>query len=443
MTDPVEPDGPASGDSAPDGPAPDGTGLDGSAPDGTGLDAGPDGGLPTGPVLDPMKLAAARLWAADRHPYLASAVFAAPVLPAPELGRLVIDRWWRVHADPTVVAQADVADLGGELLHLTLHLLRDHAARADAQHFGDEAEVHHWVDAADAEIADDFDDLPRLAPAVTPADLDLPDGRLAEEYYRQGSVREGHTSDCGSGARGLGDGPDQDDEPPPDEPQGVGQDDQNLLRREVAARIAEAGAQAPDGLRRWADEHLQPTVDWRSELAASLRRALSLTAGAVDYSYRRPSRRAGAVDGVILPSLARPTPEVAIVCDTSASVSEAELGRALAEVDGLLAATGTRQVRFVSCDDAVRAVDRVAAGRDVTLIGGGGTDMAVGLAAAVDHRPPPQVVVVLTDGYTPWPDQAPPRAETVVGLLGFDPSATPRPPTPPSWARVVAIPAGR
>ena len=407
-----------------------------------------------GPGLDPMKLAAARLWAVDRHPYLASAVFAAPVLPAPELGRLVIDRWWRIHADPEIVAAADVADLGGELLHLTSHLLRDHAARADAQHFEEAAELHHWVDAADAEIADDFDDPSRLAPAVTPADLDQPEGRLAEEYYRLGSVREGNDADCGSGAHGE---PPLWEPPPPDDGsdgddaeggQGLTRDQQDLVRREVAARIAEAGAgSVPDGLRRWADDQLAPTVDWRAELAAALRRALAATVGAVDYSYPRPSRRAAAVDGVILPSLARPIPEVAVVCDTSASVTDAELGRALAEVDGVLQATGTRQVRFLSCDDAVRSVDRVAAGRDVTLIGGGGTDMAIGLAAAVDHRPPPQVVIVLTDGHTPWPERPPPRVLTVVGLLGggggrAGPGLS-APPAPPSWARVVDIPTDR
>ncbi len=391
------------------------------------------------PSLDQMKVAAARLWAADRHPYLASAVFAAPVLPAPELGRVVIDRWWRIHADPAVVEGATVPDLGGELLHLTSHLLRDHAGRADAQHFGDAAELHHWVDAADAEIADDFDRLPRLVATVRPGDLDQADGRLAEEYYRQGSVREGETNDCGSGAHG--EPPPWEPPPPDDETPGVGAEDQELVRREVAARVAEAD-DAPDGLRRWADERLHPTVDWRSELAACLRRALSVTAGAVDYSYRRPSRRAPSVDGVVLPSLARPTPEVAVVCDTSASVTDDELGRALTEVDGLLAATGTRQIRFLSCDDAVRSVDRVAAGREVTLLGGGGTDMAAGLDAAVDHQPPPQVVVVLTDGYTPWPATAPRRTITVVGLLGAGTGrdGAPAPPAPPGWARVVPIP---
>lgn len=397
------------------------------------------------PSLDPLKLAAARLWAADRHPYLSSALFAAPVFAAPGLGRMVIDRWWRVHADPDVVAAAAVTDIGGELLHLTSHVLRDHATRADALHFAEAAELHHWVDAADAEIADDFDaDLPRLADPIAPHDLDQQPGRLAEEYYRLGSVREAECNDCGSGAHGE---PPHWEPPPPDDgdvdSKGVGNDDQKLIRREVAARIAEADARAvAEGLRRWARDQLEPTVDWRVELAAVLRQALSVTSGAVDYSYRRPSRRAGAVDGVILPSLARPTIEVAVVTDTSASVSEAELGQALAEVDGLMRATGTRHVRFLSCDDAVRSVERVAAGRSVSLIGGGGTDMAVGIEAAMDHRPPPQVLVVLTDGYTPWPDREP-RARTVVGLLGADRSGSGMPaPTPaPPWARVVPIPA--
>jgi predicted metal-dependent peptidase len=397
------------------------------------------------PLLDPLKLAAARLWAADRHPYLASALFAAPVLPAPELGRVVIDRWWRVHADPALVARASVADLGGELLHLTSHVLRDHAARADALHFGEPAELHHWVDAADAEIADDFDaDLPRLADPIGPDDLDQPTGRLAEEYYRHGSVREGERNDCGSGAHGE---PPEGEPPSPDDDDagaGVGSDDQQLIRREVAARIAEADAAAvSEGLRRWARDQLEPTVDWRAELAAVLRRALSVTSGAVDYSYRRPSRRAGAVRDVVLPSLARPTIEVAVVADTSASVTDAELGQAVAEVDGLLRATGTRHVRFLSCDDAVRSVQRVASGRDVVAIGGGGTDLAVGIEAAMDHRPPPQVLVVLTDGHTPWPDRAP-RARTVVGLLGRGPAGAGAgaagPPPPPSWATVVPIP---
>jgi hypothetical protein len=44
--------------------------------------------------------------------------------------------------------------------------------------------------------------------------------------------------------------------------------------------------------------------------------------------------------------------------------------------------------------------------------------------------------VVLTDGYTPWPEQPPRGMRVVVGLLGDDA------PEAPAWARSVRVPSG-
>jgi Mg-chelatase subunit ChlD len=68
----------------------------------------------------------------------------------------------------------------------------------------------------------------------------------------------------------------------------------------------------------------------------------------------------------------------------------------------------------------------------VKLLGGGGTDMGAGLAAAVELAPRPDLIIVLTDGRTPWPARAPDRAKVVVGLL--DPAGS-----VPGWARSVTI----
>ncbi|MCP3989333.1 MAG: hypothetical protein GY724_09680 [Actinomycetia bacterium] len=393
-----------------------------------------------GPEIVPIsdKLAAARLWATNHYPYLASAVFASPTVPAPELGRLVIDRWWRVHVDPMVVESSTVAQLGGELLHLATHVLRAHAERADTVGLTDREELHHWVDAADAEINDDFpNDLDRVSPWVGPSDLVCDDGRLAEEYFRRGIVREGEANDCGSGAHGHS--PKWEPPPPSNRSDpGVDNDDQRLIRRKVAADIANSPADSVGaGLRHWAEQHLGPRIDWRAELAAIVRRSIFSVSGAVDYSYRRPSRRASAMPGVILPSLLRPSVEVVMICDTSASVSDEQLGIAINEVDGLLRACGTRSITVMACDTAVTAVSRVTAGRDIALVGGGGTDLAAGIDTALEGRPIPEVLVVITDGFTPWPDEAP-RAEVVVALLETE--AYIEPPSPPSWARTVVVP---
>src|ERR1700753_4101680 len=162
----------------------------------------------------------------------------------------------------------------------------------------------------------------------------------------------------------------------------------------------------------------------------------SATGGGGDSPSRRPSRRAAAVSGVVLPALRRPVPELAVVCDTSGSMSEDLLAMALSEVEGLLRALGlARQLRVLACDAAAGPAQRVSSARQVTLTGGGGTNMGAGLAAGhALRRPPPAVTVVLTDGYTPWPPAAPKGMLVVAGLLGDDA------PEAPGWARAVRVP---
>ena len=80
-----------------------------------------------------------------------------------------------------------------------------------------------------------------------------------------------------------------------------------------------------------------------------------------------------------------------------------------------------------------RHTARVVSVGGLELVGGGGTDMGAGLAAAARLRPRPQLVVVLTDGYTPWPARKPSGIAVVIGLIGESDAA-------PSWARAVRIP---
>jgi predicted metal-dependent peptidase len=329
------------------------------------------------------------------------------------------------------------------LVHHVCHLLRAHAERARALGIRPE-DAPEWTRAADAEINDDLIPAGLELPGdpVLPHHLGADPGGLAEQYFHPGYAPEGAgagTGDCGSGADGQprpGDGPA--DGPDGDGPDGLPGWQADLLRRQVAQEVLRVGREAglvPAGLARWARETLAPVVNWRTLLAAELRRAVADRAGAADYSYCRLSRRAAAVGDVVLPALRRPVPDVAVVCDTSGSMSDELLAMVLAEVEGLLRSLGvSRQLRVLACDAAAGPAQRVSSARQVELIGGGGTDMGAGITAAAALRPRPAITVVLTDGFTPWPIQPPKGMRVVIALLG-DHS-----PDAPGWARAVRVP---
>ena len=385
-------------------------------------------------TLDSNKVAAARVWASARMPYLASALFAARVRAADDSGTVAIDKGWTISADPSVVESIDAVELGRLFLHLVFHALRDHASRSTSM----AVEAHAWWNrCADAEINDDLVSLgavPASAPDL-PADLGGEDNRLAEDYY--GSPELGPRRwDCGSGADGQPRPWDQAGNP------SLPSQQCELMRSRTASDIQQAHQREPGsvplGLLRWAESILPSRVDWRRVLAAEIRQAIAAVSGSVDYSYRRPSRRGAAAKPALLPTLFRPVPQVAVVCDTSGSMHDELLARALTEIEGLLTRAGLRagQIQVLAVDTEVHAVSRVTRARDVVLAGGGGTDVGRGIEAALRLRPKPSVVVVLTDGYTPWPLERPRGVRVIVGLLAEYADAAV---AAPEWARTVVI----
>jgi predicted metal-dependent peptidase len=379
-------------------------------------------------------------------PYFAAALFALRPVSAPGLATFAVDPGWRLYVDPAVVSGWTIEEIGAVLLHEVLHLLRDHAGRGQEQGVTDRTAAA-WNAACDAEINDDLVEagLPLPAEPILPSTLKKPAGQLAETYYRP--RRRAVVPDCGSGVHGCsrphelealaGD--------PAADLDGIDPLEAAGIRREAARAVLaadrESPGQVPGGLRRWAGRELQPVVDWRRELAACIRRAAYETAGRVDYRQGRRNRRAAALSSVVLPGLVRPLPSVAVVIDTSGSVDESELSAAVAEVGGITAAMGARhrELTVFAVDAEVQAVSRTGRGRDIELAGGGGTDMGKGLDAAAALRPRPQVIVVLTDGWTPWPNRPPAGAIVIVGLVGGQAAASD---SLPAWARPIRIGGG-
>jgi len=318
------------------------------------------------------------------------------------------------------------------LVHQVGHLLGDHANRA--QQLGiDASSEGDWTAAADAEINDDLveDGITLPVEQILPGSFECETGGFAEDYFRVIRGTKMCPSECGSGAHGQprdweldsGEAPELGPGDAGEVPE-ISEADAHLLRQKVASDIRthtwKLPGSVPLGWQRWAEDLLEPKVDWRKALAAAVRSGVANVAGRVDYSYMRPSRRSSVTSNVVLPSLQQPLPNIAIVVDTSGSMSEHMLGEVIAEVEGILRGVGLgrRRIHLLACDTEVHKTQQILSTRQVQLFGAGGTDMGAGIAAALELRPRPSVIVVLTDGETPWPAEAPKRTRVVVGLVG-------------------------
>ncbi|MFC9434255.1 VWA-like domain-containing protein [Nocardia sp. NPDC057030] len=408
--------------------------------------------MTTPKTLDRDKLFAARLHAARVRPYLATALFALAVVESRTVPTMAVDRHWRCYVSPAFVDRMPVEDLAAVWVHEVSHLLRDHHGRsarfAERHALTGPAEHLRMNIAADCEINDDAfgDGLVQPAGAVLPSMLRLNAGELMEDYLRQfrlGPLTDGMAwLDCGSGADGM----DREWDLGPDGADGLSAQERDAVRFLVAQGIIGRPGNASQGWKRWAKETFHPPQPWRDLLGSALRSAVSSPGVGEDYTYGRPARRSAGVPGVVLPSLRRTPPRVTVLIDTSGSVSDTELGTALLEVAAISRAVGGRRdlVSVLSCDAAAGVVHPLCRAEGIPLVGGGGTDLRAGFAKALRNRPGPDVLVVLTDGQTPWPDRRP-TCRTVVGLFRR-PAGSPNeddpdyvPDAPPAWARVVEI----
>lgn len=256
------------------------------------------------------------------------------------------------------------------------------------------------------------------------------------QKWDQGESPQPGSGRCGSCATGQK-APWEDTPPGKGTSSGISQTEGELIRREVANQIREHArgqGSVPGHLARWAEEKLHPKVDWRKQLAAAIRYSAADSTGATDYTYRRPSRRQGQVGkgDVIFPSMRCPVPSIAVVADTSDSISEEKLAQALAEISGILKSLGQKEgIRVLAVDQTVQFCRQVFRPEQIQLAGGGGTDMRAGLEAAAKLKPLPQLGIVITDGHTPWPER-PPRGMKVIVVLSGDGTA-------PDWANVIQI----
>src|SRR4030095_1254067 len=157
-----------------------------------------------------------------------------------------------------------------------------------------------------------------------------------------------------------------------------------LVRRDVAQRILDHSGDAGDaplGWRRWGHLGVTPQVGYMATIRHAVRKALrESTLGRYDRTYRRPHRRQAAYGEFLMPSFHQPRPRPGFLIDTSGSMEDTQLARAVAELGGLTRQLGYgTDVVVACCDVVVHDVRKVFRAAQVELYGGGGTDIGAGL----------------------------------------------------------------
>lgn len=400
----------------------------------------------------PEKIQAARFKLINERPYIATALLALQTVKLDELETMGVDQNWRLYFDPKVAEKWDVDEIAAVLYHEVLHMIRSHHTRL--KNFPNRiANI-----AADAEINDDLlkEGFKLPERPVTPESINMPPGLLAEEYAEElmkrtkeeierilseFSITDISNPKPGSGACGsiaTGTYEPWEEKNNQDAP-GLTEAEIEILRRKTAKAIkiyeqTHSRGSVPSYLSRWADEILTPQVKWQQELTSIIKNTVSSIAGRVDYSYRHPARRQSAVKNIVLPSMQQPVPTIAVVIDTSGSISDKMLGQAVTEIKGILQASGLKdRIWYIACDAEVHITKQINNVSQIKLAGGGGTDMRKGIEAAEKLKPRPDICIVLTDGYTPWPDTAPRGMKVIVGLINSEAKDV------PPWAKMVNI----
>ena len=383
-------------------------------------------------------LQAARVRASYQRAYFAPALFTLIPVKTDQIASMAVDTRWRLYYNDEWVAAHSVEENAAVLIHEVSHLLREHEARKQATAVKNPT---LWNTATDCEINDDLaaEGLPLPDDPPLPGKYGLLTGENAETYYRQLYVKgsdpttELHTNagagiDCGSGAHGeprpweL-----PDDDGSPGGVPGVDPVKAQLVRRDVAQRLLDRSGDAGDaplGWRRWATMVLAPKVDYMATIRHAVRKALrDSTLGRYDRTYKRPHRRQACYGEFLMPSFHQPRPRPGFLIDTSGSMEDTQLARAVAELGGLTRQLGcSTEVVVACCDVVVHDVKKVFNAAQLEMYGGGGTDIGAGLRWFIDRkRGPIDLLVIVTDCQTPWPEETPPFPVITIRVGDGDP----------------------
>ena len=409
-----------------------------------------------------------RFLANERLPYMTKLSVSANLISTTSVETMSTDCYLRIYYNPRGIGQWSELHASFVFIHELFHIFLRHDKRSRVKLGEKPSEIQRklWNIAGDMSInriirgikVRNVPSSRSLLPAgaVDYADkktypFPLPENGTTEQYYdilieNQKKVPTalmacyeiGGECDSGSGADGQarpwelsapedrGNG----------EAYGADEFDREQLERGVAAAIKDDAKKrvgsVPGELVRIAEQILTPQFDPRREILHEVKYAINCIKGFGQSTWKLPNRRTPP-GGLRLPANIRPIPQPIVIIDTSGSMNQTDLGLALGVVASVIKCLPSQDgVHVISGDTHVGRCQR-AFGPNIELVGGGGTDMGAIMIQAVEQYPKADVIIVVTDGYTPWPKK--PLGPKCLALVTSDSDRK----SAPGWIREIFI----
>lgn len=301
--------------------------------------------------------------------------------------------------NPDFIEQLNHQEIAGLILHEAGHVMYQHGYLW-SDLFKEDPDLANQ--AADYVINIEISDLQKKHRDL----IALPEGALLDEKFRGWSTLEVYKflKKNGNGGKG-GKGFDQHD---------FGKltgTEAEELSREVDNAIRQGALLAGKlgGDSQHVAEFMEPKIDWRGPLEDFI---CDTQTGKDSATWSRLNRR-WIGQGIVMPSSITETmgPLVVVIDSSGSIVSDKELlSSFMAHVRGMCQSVTPSILHLLECDSKVQVHDTYVPetyhtlGNKTVIKGGGGTDMCAALEYVEANNLKPDAIVVLTDGWTPFPN---------------------------------------
>ncbi len=400
------------------------------------------------------KVAESRLRIRIMFPYLSQIILAMGQRYSDKIERAGVDKYGRLYLYAPWMNSLTDSERDAIIMHEAMHLLLMHTERAAA--INAEHEMYNYAGdfAINSILRANGVSMPEGA--LLPELAGFPDLRSTEEYYalleemvEKNKDGDGKGNKKGKGMQDRMEGQSNSNErgdPNGDDGSGAGgregqweeegmadalsPAEQQELRQVTAQAMREyskSRGSAPGGWERWIDDILgPPKVRWDKRLFRVVAAALTEVKGRTHINWKRPGRRQ--IPGFMLPAKHSIIPQMGLFVDNSGSMGDVNpdhpLGKALREAQGVIEQMNLPSVWYGAVD-ATPNFEMVQT-RNILkekLVGGGGTDMRLAWQRAEEMGL--HILILFTDGYTPWPETDPGIHSIVVITSGDESTGVP------------------